>query len=411
MRDSVHRLLKDEIARLELGQFYTVLESEIRGANGTLFLFAGLQGHTVESIKSYEDLTDVWVEEATSVSERSWEILIPTVRAPGSRFWLSMNLDLESDPAYQRFFVSPPSPERMLRIEVNYCDNPWFEDTELPEESAQLKAQFPVIWAHVYGGQLRSVNGLIFKRDWLRYYNPDLLDAKGNAAEVPTGMRYYLASDYAVTEDGGDWTVHVMFGLDYRGRLYLVDLWKGQTNPTAWTDAALDLVEKWRPLFWFEEKGAILSSVTGSINSRMMERQAMGRPAFVVRMPLASIGSKANRAVGINKAKPSLADQARVLGFAGRMSAGAVHFPTPSAARPWVTWLVDQLMAFHGLGGQVDDGTDACSILARGLDEMAAGDQPKQESATPPEPFTDAWYKAREAMRHGDDRENAEFYN
>ena len=54
MRDSVHRLLSDQIAALGLGGFYEVLDTEIRGANGTLILFAGLQSHTVDSIKSYE---------------------------------------------------------------------------------------------------------------------------------------------------------------------------------------------------------------------------------------------------------------------------------------------------------------------------------------------------------------------
>lgn len=71
MRDSVHRLLSDQIAALGLGGFYDVLDTEIRGANGTLILFAGLQSHTVDSIKSYEAIDIVWVEEAQSVSARS----------------------------------------------------------------------------------------------------------------------------------------------------------------------------------------------------------------------------------------------------------------------------------------------------------------------------------------------------
>lgn len=406
MKDSVHRLLSDEIQRLGLGQFYEVLETEIRGRNGTLFLFAGLQGHTVETLKSYEGVTDVWIEEASAVSERSWEILIPTIRAPGSKFWITFNPDLESDPVWQRFVVNPPPPERCQVIELNYSDNPWFEDTELVEESAELRRKFPVVWEHVYGGKLRSATGLIFKRKWARYYDP----AQANV--LPVGMRFYMASDYATTDDGGDYTVHVVFGLDHLDQLWLVDLWHGQTNPTEWTDAALDLVEKWRPIYWFEEKGAILNAVSGSINVRMMQRAAQRRPAYVVRFPLASIGSKRSRAMGINSTRPNPADQARAMGFAGRMSAGAVLFPTTGPGREWVTWLTDQLWAFHGLGGQVDDGTDACSLLARGLDAMARGDEPP-----PPDPemapqFSDPWFKARDKIRAGtDDKDRGEFYN
>ncbi|MDE3097508.1 MAG: phage terminase large subunit, partial [Chloroflexota bacterium] len=80
IKDSVHRLLCDQIERLGLGAHYTITETEIRGANGTECIFAGLQDHTIDSIKSYEGVTKVWVEEAHRVSKRSWDILIPTIR-------------------------------------------------------------------------------------------------------------------------------------------------------------------------------------------------------------------------------------------------------------------------------------------------------------------------------------------
>ncbi|HCG0247565.1 TPA: phage terminase large subunit, partial [Pseudomonas aeruginosa] len=80
MRDSVHRLLRDYIVKLGLTEFYEVLDTEIRGRNGTLFLFSGLQGHTVDSIKSFEGVDIVWVEEAQGVCKKSWDVLIPTIR-------------------------------------------------------------------------------------------------------------------------------------------------------------------------------------------------------------------------------------------------------------------------------------------------------------------------------------------
>lgn len=402
MKDSVHRLLADEIQRMGLGEAFEVLETEIRGPNGALFLFAGLQGHTVETIKSFEGLTDVWIEEASAVADRSFEILIPTIRGKGSRFWISFNPDSEEDAVWQRFIVSPPPAHRCQVIELNYSDNPWFEDTELVEESADLREKFPAVWQHVYGGQLRSIDGLIFKRNWLRFYDP--------ATETPTGMTLYGSSDYAVTPDGGDYTEMGIFGQDHRARTYVLDWWFGQAEPhdwvdaqgteqKGWVDAWLDLVEKWRPLYWFEEKGPILSSVQGSMNTAMMARAAEGRSSFVIRHPLASVGSKANRAKGINTRNPSSADAARALGFAGRMSAGAVYLPHPSPERPWVARLIAQLMAFHGQGGQVDDGVDVCALFARGLDDVFLGQPPKPDPEAAPKPFTAAWFAARDKMR------------
>jgi hypothetical protein len=415
MKDSVHRLIADEIRRLGLADLFEILDTEIRGPNGALFLFAGLQGHTVESMKSYEGLTDVWVEEASAVCDRSWEILIPTLRGKGARFYITFNPDLEADPVWQRFVVSPPKSNRIHSIELNYEDNPWFEDTELPEESEQLKRQNPAAWAHVYGGQLRSQNGIIFKREWARWYDPDL------PGELPVGMRFYLASDYAATPEGGDYTVHTVFGVDHRDRIYVVDCWYDQADPHNWTDskgedrrgwidAGLDLVEKWRPLYWFDESGPITRSVDGAIKVAMMQRSAAGRPAYVTRVTLPSVGSKANRAIGLNTRKPTVADQARALGFAGRMSAGAVYFPKPGPGREWVLWLTNQLWAFHGLGDQLDDGTDTCSLFARGLEQVPKGAEPPKKPEDAPEPFTEAWFAERDRLRGEGQRDDAAYY-
>jgi len=84
IKDSVHKLLTDQIEALGLGWFYQVLENEIRGKNGTEITFAGLATHTIESIKSYEGVDRVWVEEGQVVRKRSWDVLIPTIRKPGS---------------------------------------------------------------------------------------------------------------------------------------------------------------------------------------------------------------------------------------------------------------------------------------------------------------------------------------
>ena len=126
IKDSVHRLLSDQVQALGLGYQYEVLQTEIRGRNGSIFLFAGLADHTVESIKSYEGVDVVWVEEGQSVSKRSWDILIPTIRKEGSEIWVSLNPELETDETYQRFIANPPSDAFV--VQINHRDNPWFPD-------------------------------------------------------------------------------------------------------------------------------------------------------------------------------------------------------------------------------------------------------------------------------------------
>src|SRR5713101_8467749 len=108
IKDSVHQELKMTTGAMGLGKFYTSLDTEIRGRNGTGFIYSGLAGHSVESLKSYAGVDIVWVEEAQTVKKRSWDILIPTLRAENSEFWISFNPDMDDDDTYTRFLVNPP---------------------------------------------------------------------------------------------------------------------------------------------------------------------------------------------------------------------------------------------------------------------------------------------------------------
>jgi phage terminase large subunit len=139
--ESVHKLLSDQIAALGLDAFYKVQETAIKGVNGTEFAFVGIRQQGVQKIKSYEGYDICWVEEAQTVTDRSWSILTPTIRKPGSEIWITFNPDLEDDPTYQRFVVNPPTGAQV--VEVNYTDNPWLP-AELRVEMEDLRARNPV---------------------------------------------------------------------------------------------------------------------------------------------------------------------------------------------------------------------------------------------------------------------------
>ncbi|MBA0362373.1 PBSX family phage terminase large subunit [Stenotrophomonas maltophilia] len=336
IKESSLRLLADQIQSLNLGYYYDVQQQAIKGHPGTSaadseFAFAGLKEHTADSIKSYEGFDGAWIEEAHSVSERSATVLIPTIRKPGSELWWSYNPEQEEDYVHQLAGMDDPD---TLVITINWRDNPWFP-LELEKERQKLQRINSDLYQHVWEGQCRSAAGLMFKRDWFQFYDV-----------LPSRLNLYLASDYAVTPDGGDYTEHGVWGLASTGDLYAVDWWYGQTDPAEWIDAWIGLVGQHKPLAAFEEKGVILRAVESSITKRMREMQT-----FVRRVPLASAGSKAERA----------------LGFAARASAGTVYLPR----LPWAVRLLNQLCAFNGEDGRQDDGVDVCSLIGRGLDSMA----------------------------------------
>lgn len=160
IKDSVHKLLGDQIEALGLGRFYTIFEHEIRGVNGTEFTFAGLASHTVESIKSYEGVDIVWVEEAQTVVKRSWDILIPTIRKERSEIWATYNPELETDETHQRFAINPP-PDAVVVL-VNYPDNPWFPSV-LEAERLHCKAINPKDYEWIWEGKCKpAVSGAIY---------------------------------------------------------------------------------------------------------------------------------------------------------------------------------------------------------------------------------------------------------
>jgi len=123
--NSVHKLLSDSIELLGLSEYFEITRDTIRCYNGSEFFFKGIQNN-INEIKSIEGIDFCWVEEAQSVSNDSWEVLIPTIRKENSEIWITFNPDREEDATYQRFVKNTP-PDSILQL-VNYNDNAWFPE-------------------------------------------------------------------------------------------------------------------------------------------------------------------------------------------------------------------------------------------------------------------------------------------
>ncbi len=166
LADSVYKLLCDQIHKIPgiAGTgFYTALKNEIRGANGTEFVFSGLSKQTKDSIKSFEGIDVAWIEEAHTISESSWDILEPTIRKPGSEIWVSFNPDLDTDYVYKHFVINPPA--EALVVNVNWDDNPWRSEV-LDNARQKMKREDPEKYAHVYGGACKAaVDGAIYQTE------------------------------------------------------------------------------------------------------------------------------------------------------------------------------------------------------------------------------------------------------
>ncbi len=171
IKDSSKRLIENIIADKGIEHLFKITEREIVCIpSGALCLFRGMQDHTAESTKSLEGFDVAWWEEAQTASLRSLEILIPTIRKPGSELWFSWNPTNQDDPVDMLLRSQPP--DDAIVVAVSWRDNPWFPDV-LKEERDRMKANDPSRYLHVWEGEYRTISDAqILKRYRKAELNP-----------------------------------------------------------------------------------------------------------------------------------------------------------------------------------------------------------------------------------------------
>ncbi len=213
----------------------------------------------------------------------------------------------------------------------------WYSRKHLLGEQV---VQGPRNWAALYQQRPAPEEGNFFKKDWWRWYE---------TAPPCETLRILGASDYAVTADDGDYTVHGVAGVDPDDNLFILDWWRDQTASDVWVEVLLDLMQRWHPVEWAEEKGQIEKGVGPFIDIRMRDRQI-----YCHREQYVSAADKPTRAQA----------------FRARMAMGKVLWPKGA---PWVDAVYRVLMTFDS--GIVDDDVDVCGLFGRMLGPVQVFDQ------------------------------------
>ncbi|MGL5736918.1 MAG: terminase large subunit domain-containing protein [Beijerinckiaceae bacterium] len=199
----------------------------------------------------------------------------------------------------------------------------WYDVEALERIKATIG---PREWSALYQQRPQPDEGTFFKREWFTPW--DRLPA----------VRHYGSSDYAVTDGGGDYTVHTVWGIDSRGDVFRVEQWKGQTASDQWIERKLDLIAKYKPLCWFGEGGVIQKAVEPMLRRRMRERSVHCRLEWL----------------------PSVADKpTRARSFQAMAATGRVHFE-PGAD-------LSEFLVFPA--GKHDDEVDTASLIGRAIDQ------------------------------------------
>lgn len=188
LKQSVKRLLEDEIQRFGLGRRFNVMSSEITTPEGGLILFQGMQDHTAESIKSLEGFDIAWAEEAQAISENSLTLLRPTIRKEGSELWFSWNPRHSDDPVDAMLRGKNPPPDTIL-VHSSWEDNPHFS-TVLRNEMEFDRRRDPDKYAHVWGGKYQKISQSRVFRNW-----------RVEEFDTPAGVTFYFGGDWGFATD------------------------------------------------------------------------------------------------------------------------------------------------------------------------------------------------------------------
>lgn len=221
----------------------------------------------------------------------------------------------------------------------------WFKDGHFERYRKNVRT-----WSALYQQQPSPEEGDYFRAEWLNEYEK---------APPRSTMKVYGASDYAVTADGGDYTVHVVVGIDPQGRMWLLDLWRKQSASDEWVEVWCDLVLKWRPQAWAEEAGQINAGVGPFLAKRQRERKA-----YTWRRQFPSKFDKSVRARSIQ----------------GRMATEGLMVPHDAR---WIGDFRRELLSFPA--GTHDDQVDAMGLVGQLLDLMSKGKDEEEQKPKPKE--------------------------
>lgn len=255
---------------------------------------------------------------------------------PGASLILMMTRWAENDLAGKLLEAMNQQGERWRVLEMPAIENEGTDDEQALwpdwydlESLKRIRNTIgPRDWSALYQQRPASDEGDFFKREWLKSYKP---------SDKPERLNVYITSDFAVTEGRGDYTCHVVWGVDLDHNLYALDCWRGQSGPDVWIDALLALVRKYRPLRWFGEAGVIRRAIEPILKRRQQELGVYCATEWI----------------------PSMRDkETRARAFQSRAAIGAVFFPDSA---PWLDACLDELVRFPA--AKHDDFVDCCSMI------------------------------------------------
>lgn len=295
IKDSVHKVLSDQIEAMGWSDFYTVKDTEIIGANDSRHVFYGIRNN-INSIKSMEAIDIAAIYEANNVSKNSWDVLLPTIRrdAPygpfdkGSEVWVEFNPELDTDETYQRWVLNPP--EGCVSTEMNWQDNKFFPDISRKQKDEAYRRD-PDDARTIWGGKTRkTLKGAIFAKE---------LETAINEGRVSRTIKADMTKPVDVSFDLGDsdmcaFWVWQQFGMEHNAIDYYGSTGFGIDH---YLDVLQDKKYKIRHILLPHDAAQAHQAARGNKTGNTIEKQVRAVHEGKVRMvPRTSVVNRINAA-------------------------------------------------------------------------------------------------------------------
>jgi phage terminase large subunit len=201
LKDSAKKIIEDKIHKYNLiDSGFRILHDRIETPGDGLIIFLGMSDQSADSVKSLEGFGVAWVEEANTLSDRSLQLLRPTIRDSriegfSAELWFSYNPSRKADAVDQLFRGEHGAPTNSVVVEANYNHNPWFPDV-LEQERLDDKEQRPDSYDHVWnGGYITAMDGAYFAK----VINQAKLDGRISKVAIDPLMSVYAFWDIGGT--------------------------------------------------------------------------------------------------------------------------------------------------------------------------------------------------------------------
>lgn len=336
------RNVRNIVAEPEFGQVFTdvSLAVDSKAANrmntnhGGTYVAAGVGTAVTGRGADIALIDDPFKDREEADSERRRNLVWDWYRStlytrlmPGGAIVLIQTRWHEDDLAGRLLEQEPDQWEVLELPAISKAGEPLWPDWYNLEALQRIKDTIgPREWSALYQQQPQPDEGTFFKREWFKEWGA-----------LPK-LHYYGTSDYAVTDGGGDYTVHRIWGVDATGAVYRVAGWRDQTTSDVWIEKKLDLIEKYKPLAWFGEGGVIQKAIEPMLRRRMLERKVFCRIEWI----------------------PSVADKpTRARSFQAMAASGRVFFERGAD--------ISEHLVFPA--GKNDDDVDCSSLIGQVIDQ------------------------------------------